>query len=79
MADKIGRKVTILVADILFTVGALMMGLAPSINFLIAGRFIVGCGVGLAAMVVPVYLAESAPTEIRGKIVTINTLFLTGG
>ena len=53
------------------------MGLAPTIPVLILGRFVVGIGVGVAAMIVPIYLSEAAPTEIRGMIVTCNTLSLT--
>ena len=55
------------------------MALAPDIEVLIVGRFIVGVGVGIAAMIVPVYLAEAAPPHIRGRIVTTNVLFITGG
>lgn len=78
VSDNIGRKKTILIADIFFTIGAILMAFAPSITTLLIGRLIVGIGVGLAAMVVPVYLSESAPKEIRGKLVTMNTLFITG-
>ncbi|KRX00110.1 Major facilitator superfamily domain, general substrate transporter [Pseudocohnilembus persalinus] len=77
MADKIGRKKTILIADFFFTSGALIMAISPSVAFLMVGRLIVGIGVGLAAMVVPIYLSESSPKEIRGKLVTMNTLFIT--
>lgn len=48
------------------------MAFTPSIAVLIFGRFVVGLGVGTAAMVVPVYLAELAPAEIRGLIVNLN-------
>jgi SP family myo-inositol transporter-like MFS transporter 13 len=46
---------------------------------LVVGRFVVGLGIGIACMVVPVYIAELAPTSIRGKMVTLNNLFTTGG
>jgi SP family myo-inositol transporter-like MFS transporter 13 len=51
----------IMLADSLFTVGALIMGLASSIHMLILGRLIVGLGVGIASMVVPIYIAEISP------------------
>jgi len=41
-ADRYGRKMTIIMADVFFTVGALVMGLAPSIAVLILGRVLVG-------------------------------------
>ena len=49
VSDKIGRKPVILIADTLFTIGAVMMAFAPSIPFLMAGRVVVGLGVGAAA------------------------------
>ena len=72
ISDKFGRKPTILLADVLFTVGSLIMAFTPSIFILVVGRFVVGLGVGTAAMVVPVYLAEIAPTSIRGILVGAN-------
>lgn len=41
-SDKVGRKPTILFADILFTIGAIVMGVANSIAVLIVGRLLVG-------------------------------------
>ena len=37
------------------------------------------CFTGFTSMTVPVYIAECAPAHIRGRLVTINTLFITGG
>lgn len=79
IADKFGRKPTIFVADVLFTGGCLVMAFTPSIPVLIIGRFIVGLGVGVAAMVVPVYLAEVSPKKIRGMLVNLNVIFITLG
>ena len=50
------------------------MAFTPSIAILVLGRFIVGLGVGTAAMVVPVYLAEISPTSIRGILVSSNVV-----
>ena len=79
LSDKIGRKPVILLADLLFTIGALLMAFAPSINFLMFGRVVIGLGVGIAAQIVPLYLAEVAPTDIRGKLVAFNTAMITFG
>ena len=79
LQDKIGRKPTIMIADFLFTVGAIIMALAPSIAILMVGRFIVGLGVGAASMVVPVYLSEVSPTEVRGTVVAVNVAVITAG
>ena len=46
---------------------------------LLIGRIIVGVGIGIAAMAVPMYIAELAPANMRGKLVVVNNLFITGG
>jgi SP family myo-inositol transporter-like MFS transporter 13 len=43
------------------------------------GRVVIGLGVGVASMIVPVYIAEVAPTEIRGKLVAVNVATITAG
>lgn len=43
------------------------------------GRFVVGAGVGVAAQIIPLYLSEMAPTEIRGKMVATNNAMITVG
>lgn len=55
------------------------MAFSPSLVVLVLGRFVVGLGVGVAAMVVPVYLAEVAPSSIRGTLVNLNVIFITLG
>ncbi|XP_054750905.1 proton myo-inositol cotransporter-like isoform X2 [Lytechinus pictus] len=77
--EKLGRRKVILFASTVFTAGALMMGLTPNKELLLAGRLVVGIGVGLASMTVPMYIAEVAPVHVRGRLVTINNLFITGG
>lgn len=42
-------------------------------------RLVVGVGIGLASLTTPVYIAEASPSHIRGKLVTLNTLFITVG
>ena len=49
LSDKIGRKKVIMIADLVFTLGALVMGFAPTIAVLMIGRVLVGLGVGMAA------------------------------
>ena len=71
-SDKYGRKKPIMFADILFTLGAILMAVAPTIPTLMVGRFLVGLGDGIAAQIVPLYLSEVAPVEIRGQLVAFN-------
>ncbi|XP_041349816.1 proton myo-inositol cotransporter-like [Gigantopelta aegis] len=77
--DHFGRKFSTILASVIFTIGALVLGVAQNFAMLIAGRLILGLGIGLASMTVPVYIAECAPPHLRGRMVTLNTLFITGG
>lgn len=79
MNDRLGRKPTILVSDAVFTVGALLMALAPDPYFLVGGRLVVGFGIGIASMTIPLYIAEASPPERRGALVTVNVLMITTG
>ena len=63
----------------MFTVGAVVMGAAWSPWILLIGRIIVGFGIGIAAMAVPMYIAELAPADVRGRLVVVNNMFITGG
>ncbi|XP_070558860.1 proton myo-inositol cotransporter-like isoform X3 [Ptychodera flava] len=77
--DWLGRRPVVFIASGILTIGAVTAGAAPSKVALIVGRLIVGIGIGLASMTVPMYIAECAPTHMRGRLVTINNMFITGG
>ncbi|KAF3337907.1 sugar transporter protein [Carex littledalei] len=77
--DVHGRKKATLLADVVFIIGSLVMCIAPDPNILILGRLFVGLGVGIASVTAPVYIAEAAPSEIRGALVATNVLMITGG
>ena len=79
LSDKSGRKPVIIIADILFTGGSVMMYFAPTIPVLMVARIIVGLGIGLASQIVPIYLSEVCPSEVRGAVVAVDILFITGG
>uniref|UniRef100_A0A674E7C8 Proton myo-inositol cotransporter n=1 Tax=Salmo trutta TaxID=8032 RepID=A0A674E7C8_SALTR len=74
-----GRRVCILLASFIFTAGGIVLSAAPDKEVLLVGRLIVGLGLGIASMTVPVYIAETSPPHLRGQLVTVNTLFITGG
>lgn len=73
------RKNTLLIAGFSFLTGALVSSLLPPLNILTACRFILGFGVGLASFATPLYLAETAPKEIRGSISSLFQLMITFG
>src|SRR5436190_8873506 len=79
LSDRLGRRRLIIIAAVVFTGGALLAALAPTVWVLVAARFIIGLAVGSAALVVPLYLAEIAPAEIRGAITSLNQLMIVGG
>ncbi|KAK9681428.1 hypothetical protein RND81_10G001400 [Saponaria officinalis] len=77
--DRIGRKPTMIIADVLFFIGAIVMALSPAPWMIIIGRVIVGLGVGMASMTAPLYISETSPARIRGALVSTNGLLITGG
>ena len=79
MNKKYGRRATILVAALVFTVGAVIMAVAWSYMSLVLGRIIVGGGIGLASLTTPIYIAEVASPSMRGTLVTVNGLLICFG
>lgn len=79
VADRIGRKRSLLVCAGLFLVGALGCAIAPNVQLMVAARIVLGLGVGAAAVTCPLYLAEMAPADRRGRMVTINELMIVTG
>ncbi|KAI4380412.1 hypothetical protein MLD38_006607 [Melastoma candidum] len=79
ISDTIGRRLTILLAATTFLAGAVLMGLAPSFPFLVAGRLVAGVGVGFALMIAPVYAAEISPATTRGLMSSLPEVFINVG
>ena len=79
LADRIGRKRAVLIAGALFTLGAGIQAFAPETMVLVAGRLIIGAGVGVAAVAAPLYAAELAPASWRGRFVSAYQLAITIG
>jgi sugar porter (SP) family MFS transporter len=79
LSDRFGRRPTVLLAAVIFGLGALAVAFAPSVALIVVGRFLLGLGVGLASMIVPLYIAEIAPADRRGALVSLNQLMITIG
>ena len=79
IADYIGRKNTLIIAAILFSISALGSAIAGTLWVFISFRLIGGLGVGIAAMVVPLYISEISPAKIRGRMVAMYQLSITFG
>ncbi|SDB80560.1 MFS transporter, sugar porter (SP) family [Raineyella antarctica] len=79
LSDRFGRRHNILLLAIVFALGTLGCVLAPHWGVLAVFRFVLGLAVGGASATVPVYLAEIAPVERRGSLVTRNELAIVSG
>jgi MFS transporter, SP family, sugar:H+ symporter len=79
LSDRLGRRNLIIMAAVTFAVGAIGAALAPSVGVLVLFRVILGLAVGAAAVIVPLYLSEIAPTEIRGAVSSLNQLMIVTG
>jgi MFS transporter, SP family, galactose:H+ symporter len=79
LADRFGRRFVMLDLALLFIIGALLSALAGSVNALLVGRILIGMCVGVVSFVAPLYIAEIAPPQHRGKLVSLNQLAITIG
>ncbi|KAA8910373.1 hypothetical protein TRICI_004171 [Trichomonascus ciferrii] len=79
IADKIGRKHSIIVACIIFCIGCVFQTVAINDPMIFAGRGVSGVAVGMLTMVVPMYISETAPPQIRGALVVMQQLSITFG
>ncbi len=79
LSDRIGRRQSIRYLSILFFCATIGSALAPNVPFMVVCRFILGLAVGGASVTVPSYLAEIAPAQKRGGIVTRNELMIVSG
>ena len=77
--SKIGRKLELQVASVLFTLGTLAQSLSPSFTLVLLGRCLYGLGIGSAMHVAPLYIAETSPDNLRGKLVSLKEAAIVGG
>ena len=79
LADKYGRRHNIIGLAVIFFIAAISCSLAPSFEFMLGSRFILGLAVGGASVTVPAYLSEMSPAEVRGRMVTQNEFMIVSG
>ncbi|KAK0123146.1 glucose transporter [Cadophora gregata f. sp. sojae] len=79
IGDKIGRRISLIIAVIIFSFGVLLQTIAMAITLLVLGRFFAGLGVGIVSVLVPLYQSEMAPKWIRGTLVCAYQLAITTG
>lgn len=79
ISDHFGRRRSIILVGVVFAVGSLLSALSPSVPVLIASRFLLGLSAGSATQIIPVYIAEVAPPEHRGKLVVLFQFMVVFG
>ncbi len=79
LGNRLGRKKVMLLSAILFAISAIGCAFAPDAFMLIVFRLAGGVGIGVASVICPMYIAELAPSHLRGKLVTYYQLAITIG
>ena len=79
LSDKFGRKRLLLAAALLFTVSSIGTGMANTFHAFLVWRIAGGIAIGLASNLSPMYIAEIAPSSIRGQLVSVNQLTIVIG
>jgi len=79
IADRYGRKPLLIVSAFMFVTSSIGTGAFNSFGWFLTARFIGGIAIGTASGLSPMYIAEVAPTPVRGKLVTLNQLTIVTG
>jgi MFS transporter, SP family, galactose:H+ symporter len=79
IADRIGRRAALGVIGVTFAVGLAIAALARSYEVLLVGRVVIGFGVGGVSALIPTYLSEISPAQIRGRVLSLNQLLIVIG
>jgi len=79
VADRHGRRPTMLLNAGLFLVSAIATGLASSASFFIASRLVGGLAIGAASVLAPMYIAEVAPSNVRGRLASLQQMAIVLG
>jgi SP family sugar:H+ symporter-like MFS transporter len=79
IADRLGRRVTMLLDGALFLASAVATGLAGSAAFFMASRLVGGLAIGGASVLAPMYISEVAPPQLRGRLASLQQLAIVLG
>ncbi|KAM0046374.1 putative major facilitator, sugar transporter, major facilitator superfamily [Helianthus debilis subsp. tardiflorus] len=79
VADFLGRRRELMVSAASYIIGAVITTLAPGFAIMVVGRFIYGIGIGLAMHAAPMYIAETAASQIRGRLISLKEFFIVMG
>lgn len=79
ISDRIGRRKVLFYSAFLYFISAVGSAVAPTFSILIIARMVGGFAVGASLIIAPMYIAEIAPSKIRGKLVSFNQLNIVVG
>ncbi|KAF4547860.1 Quinate permease-like protein 3 [Elsinoe fawcettii] len=80
IGERYGRKLAVIFSSLIFLLGGTLMTAARgNIGMIIGGRAIAGLGIGAVSMIVPIYISETSPPSIRGRLVGIFEIASQGG
>ncbi|KAI7831339.1 general substrate transporter [Gamsiella multidivaricata] len=79
LADRFGRRNALMINNASLLVGSVVIGCASTYTGMLVGRFLIGVGCGAVTVIVPMYLAEVSPPELRGSLGVMNQLGIVVG
>lgn len=79
ISDWVGRRPMLIISSVLYFVSGLVMLWSPNVYVLCIARLLDGFGIGLAVTLVPIYISETAPSDIRGLLNTLPQFTGSGG
>uniref|UniRef100_A0A0E0MB82 Major facilitator superfamily (MFS) profile domain-containing protein n=1 Tax=Oryza punctata TaxID=4537 RepID=A0A0E0MB82_ORYPU len=79
IADFLGRRRELILSSVSYLIGALLTAAALNFPIMVVGRFFYGIGIGLAMHAAPMYIAETAPSHIRGMLISLKEFFIVLG
>ena len=79
LSDRFGRKIVLLLSAVIFALSAVATALPSGLGEFVAARVVAGVAIGIASMLAPLYIAETSPAAIRGRLVGMNQLAIVLG
>ena len=79
LSDNFGRKKTMLISAVLFTISSIGCAISANLDQLVIYRMIGGAGIGIVSVVCPLYISEVSPASHRGRMVSLYQLAVTIG
>ncbi len=79
ISDRLGRRRALVASAILFALASIASAIPRGLLELAIARFTAGIAIGLASVLAPMYIAEVAPPDIRGRLVSVNQLAIVSG